>query len=324
MNYSFFYKEKYENVEPINLSTNLNYDLFISAYNESDRVNHVYDNVNAGLRHWLIFPEYQFKEIEIAGLQGEIFNYSEMNDSDEDEIILKYIEENEELILNSNIAIDITGMLRSYIVFLVRLLKEKNIKKVDFIYSEPKSYKEKEETQFTLDYINIREIKGCLGSHNPETFNDMLILGAGYDYHRITRVAKEKKEAKKVQVLGFPSLQADMFQQNILKSYKAEEDSSSGEFDLDSNDIILAPANDPFITAQLLSDFIKEVERKEELTNLYICPLATKAQTLGMALYYTIECLEKPASIIFPFCNKYSRETSTGISRVWVYTVEYP
>jgi len=324
MNYSFFYKEKYENVEPINLSTNLNYDLFISAYNESDRVNHVYDNVNAGLRHWLIFPEYQFKEIEIAGLQGEIFNYSEMNDSDEDEIILKYIEENEELILNSNIAIDITGMLRSYIVFLVRLLKEKNIKKVDFIYSEPKSYKEKEETQFSLDYINIREIKGCLGSHNPETFNDMLILGAGYDYHRITRVAKEKKEAKKVQVLGFPSLQADMFQQNILKSYKAEEDSSSGEFDLDSNDIILAPANDPFITAQLLSDFIKEVERKEELTNLYICPLATKAQTLGMALYYTIECLEKPASIIFPFCNKYSRETSTGISRVWVYTVEYP
>jgi hypothetical protein len=324
MNYSFLYKKKIEDITPVNISSLLKYDLLISAYNESHRVKHTFENVDANEKHWLIFPEYEFEEIEIVGLNGRCFNFSNLNHQDEDEIILNYFEQNEQLISNSKVAIDITGMLRPYIVFLVRLLKEKKINKVDFIYSEPQNYKNKEETEFSLDYSDIREIKGCLGSPNPETTNDYLILGAGYDYQGITNIAKEKKEAKKIQVLGFPSLQADMFQQNILKSYKAEEDASSGEFDLDSKNFILAPANDPFITAQLISDFVKAVENKKHITNLYICPLATKAQTLGMALFYSIECLDKACSVIFPFSKKYSRETSKGISRVWVYTVEFP
>lgn len=324
MNYSFLYKKKIEDVSPENISSNLKYDLLISAYNESHRVKHTFENIEAKEKHWLIFPEYEFEEIEIAGLEGTHFNFSKLNNLDEDEIMLNYFEKNEKLISQSSVAIDITGMLRPYIVFFVRLLKEKNINRVDFIYSEPQHYKKKEETEFSLDYTIIREIKGCLGSPNPETNNDYLILGAGYDYQGITNIAKEKKEAKKIQVLGFPSLQADMFQQNILKSYKAEEDASTGEFDLDSTNFILAPANDPFITAQLISDFVKEVESKTPITNLYICPLATKAQTLGMALFYSIECTNKPCSIIFPFSKKYSRETSKGISRVWVYTVEFP
>jgi hypothetical protein len=134
-------------------------------------------------------------------------------------------------------------------------------------------------------------------------------------------IAKEKKEAKKIQVLGFPSLQADMFQQNILKSCKAEEDAFSGEFDMDSENIILSPANDPFVTANLLSEYLK---KNTLFTNLYLCPLSTRAQTLGMALFYVVECLDLPASIIFPFCKGYSRETSKGLSKIWVYTVEIP
>jgi hypothetical protein len=216
--------------------------------------------------------------------------------------------------------IDITGMLRPYIVYLVRLLHAKKITKIDFVYSEPYEYLNKEDTEFSLDYSRIREIKGCLGSHNPETNNDILFLGSGYDYDKMIVIAKEKKEAKKIQVLGFPSLQADMFQQNILKSYKAEEDAFSGEFDLDSDNIILAPANDPFITAQLISEHL----RGEKYTNIYLCPLSTKAQTLGMALFYIHECLNLPASIIFPFSKSYSRETTKGISNIWIYNVEFP
>lgn len=323
MNYSFLYKKKFEDTTPLNISSKLNYDLLISAYNESERVNHIFNHVNAAEKHWLIFPEYQFEEIEIVHLAGTRFDFSSNRTADEDEIIMDYFEKNEDLILNGNIAIDITGMLRPYIVFLIRLLKERKAKKVDFIYSEPKNYKKKEATSFSLDYLNIREIKGCGGSHNPETNNDLLIMGSGYDFYRVTRVANEKKEAKKVQIIGFPSLQADMFQQNILNSYRAEEEASSGKFDLESDDFILAPANDPFITAQKISDFVRRTESKQELTNLYICPLSTKAQTLGMALFYAFECLEKPTSVIFPFCEKYSRQTSQGISRIWVYSVDF-
>lgn len=324
MNYSFFYKKKYEDVNDCIISSNLKYDLFISAYNMSERVRFLHDNINASKKHWLVFPEYQFSEIELGELQEPIFDYSDKSELSEDEIILDYFEKNEDFFSNGTIAVDITGMLRPYIVFIVRLFKAKKIKKVDFIYSEPQNYKKKEETLFSLDHLEVRDVRSCSGSHNPETNNDFLILGAGYDYHRISRVSKAKAEAKKVQVLGFPSLQADMFQQNILKSYKAEEEVSFGEFDLESNDIILAPANDPFITAQLISEFVDKENTKNSITNLYICPLSTKAQTLGMALYYAYECIDKPASIIFPFCQKYSRETSEGISRVCVYTVEFP
>ena len=318
MNYTYFYKSKFDQLDSFNEASADRYDLFISAYNESNRVRQVYNNIQASNKHWLVLPEYQFEEIEISNVENPIFNYSDRIDWDEDEIILDYYENNKDLIESSRIAIDITGLLRPYIVFLIRLLHSKQFPKVDFIYSEPYEYLKKEETEFSLDYFKIREIKGCLGSHNPETNNDILFLGSGYDYQRMIVVAKEKKEAKKIQLLGFPSLQADMFQQNILKAYKAEEDAFSGEFDLDSNNIILSPASDPFVTAQYLSDYIKG----KEFTNLYLCPLSTKAQTLGMAIFFINECLDRPASVIFPFCKKYSRETSKGISKIWIYTVE--
>lgn len=320
MNYTNFYKIKYDDLDSFNEASVGKYDLFISAYNESSRVQQVFDNIDANTKHWLILPEYEFEDIEITEIEKHSFNYTRMSEWDEDEIILDYYEKNQGLIENSKIAIDITGLLRPYVVYLVRLFQSKEISKVDFIYSEPYEYKKKEETEFSLDYFNIREIKGCLGSHDPETNNDILFLGSGYDYHRLVVVAKEKKEAKKIQVLGFPSLQADMFQQNIVKSYKAEEDASSGEFDLDSENIILAPANDPFVTAQLLSDYLK----KKQYTNVYLCPLSTKAQALGMAIFYIYECINTPASIIFPFSKRYSRETSTGISKIWIYTLEFP
>lgn len=320
MNYSFFYKNKFKNLVSFSQTSKDKYDLFLSAYNESFRVQEVFKNINATNKHWLILPEYRFENIELLDLKNPIFNYSGKSDWDEDEIILDYYEKNQDLIEGSRVAIDITGLLRPYIIFLVRLLQSKKILKIDFIYSEPYEYKKKEDTEFSLDYFRIREIKGCLGSHNPETNNDILFLGSGYDYDKMIVVAKEKKEARKIQVLGFPSLQADMFQQNILKSNKAEEDAFSGEFDLDSENTILAPANDPFITAQLLSDYLNN----KKYTNIYLCPLSTKAQALGMALFYVYECLNTPSSIIFPFSKGYSRDTTNGISRIWVYIVEPP
>jgi len=46
--------------------------------------------------------------------------------------------------------------------------------------------------------------------------------------------------------------------------------------------------------------------------------------TLGFAIYYAWECLNKPVSIIFPFTSGYSRETTQGFSRIWKYTIELP
>lgn len=40
--------------------------------------------------------------------------------------------------------------------------------------------------------------------------------------------------------------------------------------------------------------------------------------------YYLTECQEIPASIILPFSSSYSKGTSSGILRIWKYTIEIP
>ena len=83
-----------------------------------------------------------------------------------------------------------------------------------------------------------------------------------------------------------------------------------------------APANDPFVTASVLQSIVKDLEKHESLSNLYLCPVATKAQLIGFTLYYLKECQNLPVSIVFPFCESYAKETSTGLTRTWKYTIE--
>lgn len=320
MDYTIFYKKKYENHLKI---SERDYDLFISAYNKSERVNEVYKKISASEKHWVILPEYNFESMEFPAVDsGELlFSYTAIGD--EASVVREYFEENSEKIKGQNICIDITGFLRPHLMFLVRYLGLMKVGKVDFLYSDPDSYKDREDTTFTSDYIKVRQVIGCEGNHTPETSNDLMIIGAGYDAQRITDVARNKASARKIQLLGFPSLRADMYQENILNAYKAEEEAGMGKEDSfnDPSTTILAPANDPFVTAQLLSDFVKKEKKRDEISNLYLCPLSTKAQTLGFSLFYISECIDKAVSMIFPFCHNYERETSSGISKVWIYTL---
>lgn len=323
MEYEYLYKKKYEIRDKFisNKHSLQEYDLLISAYNKSERVNFILETIKADEKHLFILQEYGFTDEDISALDDSIniFNFSNL--SDEAEILNDYFREYVLPKRDKKILIDITGFLRPHTVYLLRLCKAHNINKIDFLYSEPKNYKKKEETQFSMNFDSVRDIKGCSGSHNHDTSNDYLIVGAGFDYDLILKVTKEKKQTKKVQILGFPSLQADMFQQNVLKAYKAEDEIQL-KLELNSQRVILAPANDPFVTASLLSKHVKKISSKKEITNLYLSPLSTKAQTLGIALFYITECLETPTSIIFPFCTGYEKETSEGISRFWIYSIE--
>jgi hypothetical protein len=319
IDYTIYYKKKIDDLKAL---TKTSYDLFISVYNDSLRVNEVFKSIGSSEKHWIILPEYEYTQIELPA-HPQIYQFP--TDSNESEIIRDYFDK---LIIKGTfdrkVCIDITGFMRQHIIFLIRYLAQKKVKKVDFLYSDPEMYVKSENTSFSDLLLSVKQIIGCEGNHNPETINDLLIIGAGYDSKRISDVAKNKANAKKVLLFGFPSLQPDMFQQNILNAYKAEESSHTGEFNyLDSNNSILAPANDPFVTAQLISEYIQKESKKKEFTNIYLCPLSTKAQTLGFALYYIYEGINKPMSIIFPYCRRYTRETTKGFAKSWIYTIEF-
>ena len=108
-----------------------------------------------------------------------------------------------------------------------------------------------------------------------------------------------------------------MYQENVLRVHRAKES-------LGDSERFFAPANDPFVTASVLSQIVTSMKERSPDSNFYLCPLATKAQTLGFALYYINECLNGPTSLLFPFSDTYSRETTKGCSRIWKYSVELP
>ncbi len=294
------------------------WDIFISAYNSSDRVNKVFDKVKSPNKYWLILPDYNYSREEYP-TNGTVITYDTLN---ENEYIKKFIENTGINKSSSNrICIDITGFIKPCMMVILRWLMHYCYKKVDIIYSEPNLYSNKEKTKFSDEEVSdVRHITGYSGMHDTDVSNDILILNSGYDDELISFVAEYKSNTRKVQVYGFPSLRPDMYQENILNAYRASE---SIDTDIrDSRNVLFAPANDPFVTATVLSKFVSEEDKKEKITNIYLSPLATKPQALGFTLYYLRECINQPVSIIYPYCESHARETSIGLSRVWKYSVE--
>ncbi len=292
------------------------WDVFLSGYTAAERVRYVYDRVPAKSKHWLVFPEYQFPA-DVCG--GETsYASAEYNEA---EYIAGFWAENSQDLSTKRVCVDMTGFVRPYLMFLLHWFLQNKLQQFDAIYSEPIIYSKREETEFSDEaVIEVRQVAGFEGNHDPDISNDLLIIGSGYDHQLISRVAENKDHAKKVQVFGFPSLRADMYQENVLRAQKAEE--AVGRQTSDEISSVFAPANDPFVVASVLRETVDRHRRRSPLTNLYLSPLATKAQVLGFALYYLTECRGQPASILFPFCKNYAQETSRGIARAWRYTVE--
>jgi hypothetical protein len=293
------------------------WDIFISAFTAAERVKRIFEKARGGAKHWLVFPEYGFTSEECP---PDVFA---VDIRDEAEYIRSFWSAVIGEVEGRTICVDTTGFIRPYLVFLVRWLAEQGVRRFDALYSEPVIYSKREQTRFSDEVVvEVRQIAGFEGIHTPDTSNDYLIIGAGYDHQLIAQVAENKEFSRKIQLFGLPSLRADMYQENVLRAYRAEE--AVGRHTTDESSSYFAPANDPFVTASTLREVVKRIESRKPITNLYLSPLATKPQVLGFALYYLTERRDTATSVIFPFCESYDQETSTGVSRVWKYTVELP
>lgn len=315
MNFDYFYKTNLKIEDDWNAS---NYwDLFISSYNSSERVKIIFDKVKAKTKYWLIAPEYKFEENEYPS-NGNIYSSAT---SEESEFINDFLSSLGD-ISNLSICIDMTGFMRQHLIYIIRYFHFHKINKFEVIYSEPGQYKNKDQTKFSCSpVLDVRPIAGYEGNHNIDTQNDLLIIGTGYDYELIKQVVEYKDYAHIATLWGFPSLRADMYQENVLCANKAGDAVFSGDW---HKNRYYAKANDPFSTAKQLREIINIHKNKEAITNIYLSPLSTKPQVLGFCLLYIFDWLDKEASIIFPFSEVYSRETSTGISKIWKYSVEVP
>ena len=212
MDYTIFYKTSYDGG---NVDCGEGYNFFFSAYDGCERTITIFDKIKSEEKIWIDFPHYE------NNFNGE--NVYHCNSHCEDECFIDLFSKIK-LETNSRICVDITGFIRPHLIFFTKLLHRLGIKQIDFLYSEPQHYNNAEDTTFSGYIDEVKLIEGC-GSPIiiPNTDNDLLIISAGYDDNIIQRVLQFKSKIKKKYFLiGFPSLQPDMYQENILKIKQGE------------------------------------------------------------------------------------------------------
>jgi len=284
------------------------FDIFVSAYNSSGRVRQVFADIRARQKYWLIHPEYYYSTVE------EPTGFPKINPSQRDEVT----QVNELLAKIGNlskktICIDITGMMRHVLMFLVAKFAHMGVKEFTALYSEPDAYLKQEETTFSTTTSGKPRPIGGMGGSTHSAGRDHLIIAVGYDHKLISEVANHKDSSTVYPVFGFPSLSADMYQQSAVCASK------SGDIALERDWVSnrkFAPANDPFSTASIVSEIVRDIDRKGGAANVYLSPLSTKAQALGFAVYWLLEGRSRDATImLMPECLTYSRETSIGFNQ---------
>ena len=293
----------------------VDWSLFLSAFNHSERVLSVFDQCDADRRFWLAHREYRFEPADLP--DGCICP----SGTDEAEFWHETVDAlGAPDFTNETFCIDVTGFMRPHLAFVVAWLFANGVDRFYVLYSDPVHYTKQERTPFSKGpVVRVRQVTGFEGVHETaNTENDLVVIGAGYDDELIRRVAEDKANARKVQMFGLPSLEPDMYQESVIRADKAAEAVGG----MPDRQLLFAPANDPFVTAQVLSEFVAGEERRQPISNLYLSSLGTKPQALGFSLFYLTERRNSPTSLIFPYAESYEQETAQGLARSWLYTVE--
>lgn len=311
--YSIFYRRSI-NIDRINPELD-HYDIYVSAYNSSERISSVFEKISAGKKIWHIHPEYQYNLVE-EPIGHTISRPVKIDEISQVNVLIATMGD----LVGKSICVDITGFMRHVLIFLVAKLEFLGVRQFTAIYSEPVVYSKQEDTVFsTTTSGNVRPVKGMGGSNHSQG-QDLLVIGVGYDYRLINEVSTNKDSMKVYPLFGFPSLSADMYQQSAIKAAESGSVAFDGTWITNRR---FAPANDPFATAEVIQSIVESAERSSKLANVYLSPLSTKAQTLGFALFWLLE--KRPSLslvMLMPECLTYSRETSKGLKRLWSYTVE--
>ncbi len=290
------------------------WDVFISAFNDNIRVRSTFGWIKSPRKIWWMLPEYAYEPHEYPDDGAEIRVLHSFDEADLVHAGLGDVIKHKP----ASICIDITGLMRQHIFYLMRYLKSFGFLRFDFLYTEPEHYARKADTTFSLGEITaVRQVAGFEGQHLIDTSNDVLIMGNGYDHPLVGRVFLSRENARIVLLHSLPSLSADMYHEAILRLDRVGDTAAVAD-----DQMFFSSANDPFVTAATLSEARKSLGRPKPITNLYLSSLATKPQAVGFGLFYLKELEGSASSIIFPCVTRYFRETGKGLGRTWLYPID--
>jgi hypothetical protein len=144
LDYNIFYKAEL----PLNRAwTSPAWDIFISAFNSSERVSTTFQRVTARRKYWIIHNEYQYSDSERPS--GNLFVCAEENEAPFIRNLVDYIERDAGAKLSQlSICIDLTGFMRPHLLFLALYLSSLGVRQYHVLYTEPLRYAQKEKKRF--------------------------------------------------------------------------------------------------------------------------------------------------------------------------------
>ena len=184
--------------------TRTQWDIYISAYNDSQRVQRVFDKVCASRKYWVMIPEYNYS-LEDYPLLGDVIPCS--SGASESEVVSEIAKVvGSDQLRSSKVCIDITGFMRPQIIYLIRYLSAEAVTSISLLYTEPAHYALKENTRFSDEAVEaVRQVLGFEGIHDDDMSNDVLIVGVGYDHALVSHVIDDRDSAKLIRLLSLPS-----------------------------------------------------------------------------------------------------------------------
>ena len=302
----------YSFIEEVKDMSALQYDVLLTAYDGCERTAVPYEKVNANRKYWFVFPQYN----QDASERPQQALYSDS--LSESSFVLETMD-NVDICPDCKLCIDATGFLIPHLLFLIQYIKRRGIKHFDVIYSEPAKYEKGEDTTFTRRENQAKPIEGYSIISDQINGSEILIVFAGYNSNLVNIVAKDKSKAKyKHFFTGFPSLQADMYQQNLIQL--AGSRSIIGETNVNYDK---APAYDPFIAACKVQEIIDQhIHQDSSVSAIHLAPLSTKPMAVACALVY-LNNDALPIDIIYPTSDIYVSGHALGINRTWRYEIEF-
>lgn len=322
--YNFFYTSSYRNLSEFTSDKANRYDVFISAYTEEDSVRSTFEQSDAFKKIWIVLPEYGYDSSHTF-IDREYYRNDDVNS--EAEFINQFFDKYKLDLVGKNVCIDITGFVKPYIIYFLFKLRYEGFESVEFIYTEPQAYEKKSETVFSISSssIVVRNIFTYDSFVQASNEDDLCLINVGYDFNLVSKVVSDLNVREKKVLLGFPSLQAIMYQENVINL-----DKSKSLLNIESiEEVLYSPANNPFLTAKVISNYVEDYTKKHsKISNIYLSPLATKPQAIGMAIFYIFEFkkyMERDISIHirYPFTKGYSSSAGKGVFRVNKYVIDF-
>jgi hypothetical protein len=208
-----------------------------------------------------------------------------------------------------SITLDITTFPKRHLFLTLKLLdKLALLASTRMLYTDPKLYGSNINKPLSEGLKEIAVFPTFTGKYDPQQ-KLTLVLFLGYEGHKALALWENIEPNKTIAIIPKPAYHPEW-------EGKTEEMNPALLSALDKDSILYADSRDPTSTFELLEEIIMP-DCVSTNSNLYIAPLGTKLQAVG--IYYFVAKYPDMASVIYASPLRHNEEfRSTGIGSTWL------